>query len=280
MDDLKSKFIHITGSVPAACPEHDVALTRLFVAELATGVLRGGGGLVVLVNKGEPNSTIPFDWDIIGATAEFESALRTGRILLRTVRRSDYQSALSEPQQEMLGRIAQNTSDEPIAVRDWTGGVIRRRQAQQADAAVVIGGSRGVEDTARLMSEAGKPVLPLNFHLGEPPQNIGGPRLYEDSLGESQTLHAPNPPRADHTDRRAARARRRISRAGGRRGGCHHDRRAQEPGQARTYREDGANRLSQERPGSEHNLQSECGLQPESEHSFLIGNRRLQRRAR
>ena len=182
MDDLKSKFIHITGSVPAACPEHDVALTRLFVAELATGVLRGGGGLVVLVNKGEPNSTIPFDWDIIGATAEFESALRTGRILLRTVRRSDYQSALSEPQQEMLGRIAQNTSDEPIAVRDWTGGVIRRRQAQQADAAVVIGGSRGVEDTARLMSEAGKPVLPLNFHLGEPPQNIGGPRLYEDSL--------------------------------------------------------------------------------------------------
>ena len=41
MDDLKSKFIHLTGSVPAACPEHDVALTRLFVAELATGVLRG-----------------------------------------------------------------------------------------------------------------------------------------------------------------------------------------------------------------------------------------------
>ena len=152
------------------------------MAELATGILCGGGGLVVLVSHGEPNSTIPFDWDIIEATAEFESAVRTKRILLRTVRRADYQSMLSESQQDALGRLAQNTADEPIAVRDWTGGVIRRRQAWQAAAAIIIGGSKGVEDTAGLMREAGKPALPLNFHLGAQPQDIGSPRLYEDSL--------------------------------------------------------------------------------------------------
>ena len=148
MNDLEDKFIHLTGSLPVGCPEQDVALARRFVAELATGILRGGGGLVVLVSHGEANSTIPFDWDIIEATVEFESAVRTKRILLRMVRRADYQSILSELQQDALGRLAQNTADEPIAVRDWTGGVIRRRQAWQAAAAIIIiGGVPGESRT-------------------------------------------------------------------------------------------------------------------------------------
>ena len=51
MGNLKGKFIHLTGSVPADSPGHDVALVKRFVAGLAEGVLRNGGGLVVLVNK-------------------------------------------------------------------------------------------------------------------------------------------------------------------------------------------------------------------------------------
>ena len=182
MGNLKDKFIHLTGSVPADCPGHDVALVKRFVAGLAEGILRNGGGLVVLVNKGEPNSTIPFDWDAIEAAVEFETVFQSRRVLLRTVRRSDYQSALSEEQLELLGRIARNTEDQPIPARDWTGGTIRRQQLQQADAAIIIGGSKGVEDTAKLMRKVGKPVLPLNFHVGSQPQEMGGARLYEESL--------------------------------------------------------------------------------------------------
>ena len=182
MGNLKDKFIHLTGSVPADCPGHDVALVKRFVAGLAEGILRNGGGLVVLVNKGEPNSTIPFDWDAIEAAVEFETVFQSRRVLLRTVRRSDYQSALSEEQLELLGRIARNTEDQSIPARDWTGGTIRRQQLQQADAAIIIGGSKGVEDTAKLMRKVGKPVLPLNFHVGSQPQETGGARLYEESL--------------------------------------------------------------------------------------------------
>ena len=32
------------------------------------------------------------------------------------------------------------------------------------------------------MREVGKPVLPLNFHVGSQPQEMGGARLYEESL--------------------------------------------------------------------------------------------------
>ena len=182
MGNLKGKFIHLTGSVPADCSSHDVALVKRFVAGLAEGVLRNGGGLVVLVNRGEPNSTIPFDWDVIEAAVEFETVFQSRRVLLRTVRRSDYQSALSEEQLELLGRIARNTEDQPIPARDWTGGTIRRQQLQQADAAIIIGGSKGVEDTAKLMRKAGQPVLPLNFHIRTQSRETGGSRLYEESL--------------------------------------------------------------------------------------------------
>ena len=187
MNTLADKFIHITGSAPVESPSEDVALARVFIRELGAEILRLDGGLVVLVNKGEPNSSIPFSWDVIAATVEFESTYQTGRTLLRTVRRADYQSMLSESQKEILGRIARNTDDITIPTYHWTGGAIRDRQAGQASAAIVIGGTKGVEDTANLMQSDGKPVLPLNFHIGGQPTDIGGSRLYQDSLTNPQS---------------------------------------------------------------------------------------------
>ena len=187
MSTLTNKFIHITGSIPLESSSHDVELARGFIQELATEILRQDGGLVVLVNKGEPNSAIPFDWDMIAVVSDFETTYRTGRTLLRTVRRADYQSMLSESQKVILGRIAQNTVDITIPTYQWTGGAIRERQAGQSSAAIVIGGSRGVEDTADLMQDAGKPVLPLNFYIGWQPTEIGGTRLYQNSLTYPQS---------------------------------------------------------------------------------------------
>ena len=187
MTTLTNKFIHITCSIPIESPSHDVELAREFIRELATEILRQDGGLVVLVNKDEPNNAIPFDWDMIAVVSDFETTYRTGRTLLRTVRRADYQSMLSESQKVILGRIAQNTVDITIPTYHWTGGAIRECQAGQSSAAIVIGGSRGVEDTADLMQAAGKPVLPLNFHIGGQPAEIGGTRLYQDSLTYPQS---------------------------------------------------------------------------------------------
>ena len=182
VNTLTGKFIHITGSVPVESPSEDLELTRGFVRELAAEILRLDGGLVVLVSKGEPNSTIPFSWDVIAATAEFESTYQSKRTLLKTVRRADYQTVLLESQKEMMSRMARNVEDITIPTYHWTGGAIREQQAGQADAAITIGGSRGVEDTAVLMQSADKPVLPLNLHIGGQPSDVGGTRLYQDSL--------------------------------------------------------------------------------------------------
>ena len=105
MTTLTNKFIHITGSIPIESPSNDVELAREFIRELATEILRQDGGLVVLVNKGEPNSAISFDWDMIAVVSDFETTYRTGRTLLRTVRRADYQSMLSESQKVILGNL-------------------------------------------------------------------------------------------------------------------------------------------------------------------------------
>ena len=187
MSTLINKFIHVTGSIPIASPSHDVELALGFIRELATEILRQDGGLIVLVNKGESNSAIPFDWEMIAVASDFETTYRTGRTLLRTVRREDYQSMLSGSQKVILGRIAQNTVDITIPTHQWTGGAIRERQAGQSSAAIVIGGSRGVEDTADLMQDAGKPVLPLNLHIAGQPAETGGTRLYQDSLTYPQS---------------------------------------------------------------------------------------------
>ena len=185
-NDLDGKFVHITGSLPIESAEEDIALARTLVRRLASETLREGGGLVVLINSGKANSTIPFDWDIIEAASEFQNVYRADRILLRTVRHPRWRSILSEEQRTTLNGLSGNTEDHPPIL--WNGGRIRETQADLANAAIAIGGGIGVEDTAERLLKADKPVLPLNFHIPTQPEDAGASRLYSESIRDPRSF--------------------------------------------------------------------------------------------
>lgn len=177
---LVEKFVHITGSLPVESTEEDIALARTLVKCLAHEALRQGGGLVVLINSGRANSTVPFDWNILEAASEFQNVYRTDRILLRTVRHPRWRSILSEEQRATLSGLSRNTEDHPPPL--WNGGRIRETQADLTSAAIAIGGGTGVEDTADRLLKASKPVLPLNFHIPAQPEYAGSSKLYSESI--------------------------------------------------------------------------------------------------
>ena len=185
-NDLVGKFVHITGSLPVESTEEDIALARTLVKCLAHETLREGGGLVVLINSGRANSTVPFDWDILEAASEFQNVYRTDRILLRTVRHPRWRSILSEEQRGTLNSLSSNTEDHPPPL--WNGGRIRETQADLANAALAIGGGIGVEDTAERLLKAGKPVLPLNFHIPAQPEDAGASKLYSESIRDPKSF--------------------------------------------------------------------------------------------
>lgn len=179
-NQLTGKFVHITGSLPRESEEQDITLARLLVQGLAREILGKEGGLVVLINSGQANSTVPFDWDILEAAAKFESIYRTNRILLQTVRHPRWRDVLSDGQREILNTLSENTRENPAP--RWVGGRIRETQAELTDAAITIGGGIGVEDTAAMLQEMKKPVLPLNFHIAAQPDDSGTPKLHAESI--------------------------------------------------------------------------------------------------
>ena len=179
-NQLTGKFIHITGSLPSESAEEDIALAQLLIRNLAREILGEGGGLVVLINSGQANSTVPFDWGILEAASEFESVYQTNRILLQTVRHPRWRSVLSDGQREILNALSDNTRDTPPP--RWVGGRIRETQAGLTDAVITIGGGIGVEDTAAMLQKMNKPVLPLNLHIAAQPDDAGTPKLHAESL--------------------------------------------------------------------------------------------------
>lgn len=183
---LAGKFIHITGSLSVEVDEESIGLARALVSSLAREVLLEEGGLVVLINSGQPNSAIPFDWDILRVASEFQATYRTGRCLVRTVRHPDWRQVLTPDQRLVLSELSDHIEDHPPL--HWVGGRIRETQAEMSDAAITIGGGVGVEDTASRLQEMRKPVLPLNFHIPDQPAYTGASKLYSDSIRDPQAF--------------------------------------------------------------------------------------------
>ena len=160
------RFIHITGSVQVSDGPETVRLVRQLAHELSFAFLGRDCGLVALVGASSTSDTFAFDDIIIRAVADY---LRAGNeshgILLKTVRRSD--TWLERTDNDILRglqEIGDRAVDEAIYPDDYTGGYIRATQFELADAVVVIGGSKGVHDTAELMLNDGRVVEEVLVH--------------------------------------------------------------------------------------------------------------------
>ena len=151
-------FVHITGSVPRKTDSDAIALTKRTVYETARALLREKIRVVALAG-GTPNEkTMPFDDEIIKAAADHLADTSEAGFLIRTVRRqSDWMNRITDDTRANLRLLAEHVHDESIPDDEYFGGEIRDAQAQLADGAVVIGGSIGVKDTAKLLMDSCPP---------------------------------------------------------------------------------------------------------------------------
>ena len=151
-------FIHITGSVPCAAGLAVIALVEQTAYETARALLQRKIGVVALVGASANNATASFDNAVIGAAADHVRDTGETGIVIRTVRhRTKWPERISDATREHLARLSDHVHDQLLADDEYTGGAIRAAQAGLSDGAIVIGGYRGVKDTADLLMECCPP---------------------------------------------------------------------------------------------------------------------------
>ena len=146
-------YVQITGSIPKSNGKDVIALTTEVAGEVAKALMNEGIGVVALVGASQNEETVPFDDEIVKAAAEYvRDAAPTG-IVIRTVRNRDkWLQRVALETQSHLEQLRDHIEDEALAAKDATGGEgIRPAQARAADGAIVIGGTTGVYNTARLL---------------------------------------------------------------------------------------------------------------------------------
>lgn len=151
-------FVHITGSVSRKSDSDAIALTTQTAYETARALLREKIGVVALVG-GTPNEkTLSFDDEIVKAAANHLAATNEAGVLIRTVRhQSNWMNHVSGEARAHLRLLANHVKGESIPGDEYFGGRIRETQAELADGAIVIGGSRGVKHTADLFMDSCPP---------------------------------------------------------------------------------------------------------------------------
>ena len=145
-------FVHITGSVPRANGPEVVALVQHTAYETALALLRQEIGVVALVGASTNAAAASFDDAVIRAAADYIRDTGAPGIVIRTVRhRTKWMERIDDEVRASLGRLDGHITDEALADDQYTGGAIRAAQARLSHGAVVIGGYRGVNDTADLL---------------------------------------------------------------------------------------------------------------------------------
>lgn len=151
-------FVHITGSVPRANGSETVALAEQTAYETARALLRENIGVVALVGASPNDKTASFDDVIVRAAADHVRDTSETGIVIRTVRnRSRWQDRISDDIRECLSRLDGRIAGETLLDDEYIGGSIRDAQARLSSGAVVIGGYRGVKETADLLMNSLQP---------------------------------------------------------------------------------------------------------------------------
>ena len=151
-------FVHITGSVPRSAGPATVALVEQTAYQTARALLWQNIGVVALVGASPNDTTASFDDAIIRAAADHVRDTRVAGIVLRTVRhRTRWQARISDDTRERLTRLDRHIDGETLPDDEYTGGSIRDAQARLCDGAIIIGGYRGVKETADLLMESPQP---------------------------------------------------------------------------------------------------------------------------
>ena len=172
---MKGKFILISGSASNSCTEAKLDLAVEFVEHLVGEILRHGGGLVMLASddsatldsRGVPRI---FDWVALREVERYVESTTEGPRKCARIVMPDHvvESRLSKGNLQTLSNLQQRGVVEVERIRreEYTGGRYRELQVELADAMVAVGGGKGTYICSTDMLAAGKPVLPIDLHVG------------------------------------------------------------------------------------------------------------------
>jgi len=198
---LRGRYIQLSGS---ANKDVDPAILKKCheVVRAVTGeILRAKGGLILNVGEDvrgapmDPASARLFDWTALEEVARFARGLESvglkpERPLARVITSQKNISKISpERMPEWQHLLRSNAVDcQPLEVNWSAAAYIRHRQAEAGDGLVILGGGEGVEHSASLYVERGRPVVPLDPELGAffNDGSGGAARLYKHALSKPE----------------------------------------------------------------------------------------------
>lgn len=176
--ELAGRRIYLAGSAASGTPPDMLAYGHTLIDQLVRALAKKGATLAVGVGK-EPHwgddpaaPALLFDWTAIAAAAasraaQFQAAPLSGR-LLATVATSKTDGQIPLERRPLWDALlAADDVEVAYAPEGWYSAAYRRRVlAERCDAVILLSGGEGVEHLAHEFATQGKPVIPLDLHLG------------------------------------------------------------------------------------------------------------------
>lgn len=198
---LRGRYIQFSGSASNDADDATLKKCHAVVRALAGEILKAKGGLVLNVgedvrkNQADPASALLFDWTALEEIGRFTRGLedvgqKPDRPLARVITsQKNINKIPPERRSEWDYLVRSGAVDcQPLEVNWSAAAHIRHRQAEAGDGLVILGGGEGVEHSASLYVERGRPVIPLDPELGAfyRDGSGGAARLYKHALAKPE----------------------------------------------------------------------------------------------
>jgi nucleoside 2-deoxyribosyltransferase len=195
--NLKGRRIHIAGSADLESDPAKLQKIHELVSQLTSALAREGANFVIPFGK-EPllkdrtdGPSIIFDWttaETVLQELKGGHAVSTGTSgrLIATVGTSKTHEQIPVTRRQVYDELRDKSAVEMrILQPGWTAGAVRRKNlADLGDILIGVSGGQGVEQLAIEYSTRGKPVIPLDIHVGASRRDGAGGagRLFDRAL--------------------------------------------------------------------------------------------------
>ena len=172
---MNGRFILISGSASRDCPHDKLETAIRFVESFTEGVLKRGGGIVVLAGVEDSSrnawgTPLIFDWVALRSVETFAQKTTINPRPYARVVMSDQapENKIDDANLQLLAHLEQRNVLEITHIKRelYTGGAYRDAMTDLADAMVALGGGRGTYSAGTAMTDLDKPVLPLDLDIG------------------------------------------------------------------------------------------------------------------
>jgi hypothetical protein len=194
--ELKGRRIHIAGSADVEVDPSKLKYVHAIIGQLTLALGKEGANFLLPFGK-EPflknrnaGPSIIFYWTIAENVHQMlveGSAMPSspnGR-LISTLATAKTDASIPVHRRQLYEQLRDKRAiSMEILDHGWTAGVLQRqRQAQLADILIGISGGQGVEHLAIEYSSRGKPVVPLDIHVGSSGRDgTGASGLFKSAL--------------------------------------------------------------------------------------------------